>query len=414
MRSCQFLAQQLGQSARCRQLLPLRHIRLYSGCCRPGWLLRPTQPPAVIAILPLVRRPFAQAAGGDKPPAVTKIGLADQIMAAKVAEAASREQAASSSEQPGSGTGSAADQEAKSEKGPQPMPKWQKYSYIALGVLMGSSLVGNAVLFSLPDKDEQGNNIEDEYSSLPFPSQYYYRLKNKIFSTKKAIEEPFSDKLLPDPLEPPYYQPKYTVVLELTGLLVHSNWTHKHGWRFQKRPGLDIFLSQIGYPNFEVVIWTVENGMTFFPIINGMDPQGQYIMYRLFRDATHYINGHHCKDLSRLNRDLKKVIVIDWNKETIQAHPDNALVLKKWEGENNDRTLIGLAQLLQEVRESGVEDVRDVLSYYRQFEDPVSAFRENQRKLEEELRLEEERKKKEQEKSRFSNFGFSSFNKFRR
>jgi import inner membrane translocase subunit TIM50 len=100
---------------------------------------------------------------------------------------------------------------------------------------------------------------------------------------------------------------------------VHSNWTHKHGWRFQKRPGLDIFLSQIGYPNFEVVIWTVENGMTFFPIINGMDPQGQYIMYRLFRDATHYINGHHCKDLSRLNRDLKKVIVIDWNKETIQV-----------------------------------------------------------------------------------------------
>jgi mitochondrial import inner membrane translocase subunit TIM50 len=100
---------------------------------------------------------------------------------------------------------------------------------------------------------------------------------------------------------------------------VHSNWTHKHGWRFQKRPGLDIFLSQIGYPNFEVVIWTVENGMTFFPIINGMDPQGQYIMYRLFRDATHYINGHHCKDLSRLNRDLKKVIVIDWNRETIQV-----------------------------------------------------------------------------------------------
>ena len=41
-------------------------------------------------------------------------------------------------------------------------------------------------------------------------------------------------------------------------------------------------------------------------------------------------------------------------------------------------------------------------------------FRENQRKLEEELRLEEERKKKDQEKSRFSNFGFSSFNRFKR
>ena len=51
------------------------------------------------------------------------------------------------------------------------------------------------------------------------------------------------------------------------------------------------------------------------------------------------------------------------------------MILSKWEGENSDRTLIGLAQLLQEVRESGVEDVRDVLSYYRQYEDPVSAFR---------------------------------------
>jgi hypothetical protein len=34
--------------------------------------------------------------------------------------------------------------------------------------------------------------------------------------------------------------------------------------------------------------------------------------------------------------------------------------------------------------------------------------------LEEELRLEEERKKKEQEKSRFSNFGFSTFSRFKR
>ena len=88
--------------------------------------------------------------------------------------------------------------------------------------------------------------MQDEYSSLPFPSQHYNRLKNKVFTTKKAIEEPFSDKLLPDPLEYPMYQPKYTIVIELTGLLVHSNWTHKHGWRFQKRPGLDMFLSQAG------------------------------------------------------------------------------------------------------------------------------------------------------------------------
>ena len=59
----------------------------------------------------------------------------------------------------------------------------------------------------------------------------------------------------------------------------------------------------------------------------------------------------------------------------IQSNPDNALILKKWDGDNTDRTLIGLAQLLHEIKESGIEDVRDVLTYYRQFEDPVEAFR---------------------------------------
>ena len=32
-------------------------------------------------------------------------------------------------------------------------------------------------------------------------------------------------KLLPDPLKEPYYQPKYTLVLEMTGVLVHPDWT---------------------------------------------------------------------------------------------------------------------------------------------------------------------------------------------
>lgn len=329
-----------------------------------------------------------------------KISLAQEILTSKVAAAESPEAGKKGEEE-------------KTEKPKEPMPTWQKYGYLFLGVLMGGSLVGNAILFSLPDQDEHGNTVEDEYSSLPFPTQYLSRLKNRIFTTKKLIEEPFSDKLLPDPLEPPYHQPKYTIVLELTGLLVHSTWTHKHGWRFQKRPGLDMFLAQIGYPNFEVVVWTVENSMTFYPIILGMDPQQQYIMYKLYRDATRYVNGTHLKDLTSLNRDLRKVIVIDWNKDHVQSNPENALILEKWEGDNGDRALIGLAQLLHEIKDSGMEDVRDVLNYYKQFDDPIGAFRENQRKLEEELKLEEERKQKEKETSRFSSFpSFTS--RFRR
>jgi import inner membrane translocase subunit TIM50 len=335
----------------------------------------------------------------DKKP---KLGLADEILSSKIA----REQTEKEEE---------GGEKKEEKKKAEPLPKWQKYGYIFLGVTMVGSLIANAILFSLPDQDEMGNDIEDEFSSLTFPSQNYYRLKNKVFTTKKAIEEPFSDKLLPDQLEPPYYQPKYTIVIELTGLMVNSNWTHKHGWRFQKRPGLDMFLSQVGFPNFELVVWTVENSMTFFPILLNMDPEQRHIMYRLFRDATQYKDGAHIKELSKLNRDLKNVIVVDWNKDHIQHNPDNALILKKWDGDNSDRTLIGLAQFLHTIKDSDVDDVRDVLTYYRQFEDPIEAFRENQRKLEDDLRVQEENKLKEKESSRFSSFsGVSSFNIFKR
>lgn len=39
------------------------------------------------------------------------------------------------------------------------------------------------------------------------------------------IIEPTSPCLLPDPLREPYYQPPYTLVLELTGVLLHPEWS---------------------------------------------------------------------------------------------------------------------------------------------------------------------------------------------
>ena len=60
-----------------------------------------------------------------------------------------------------------------------------------------------------------------------------------------------------------------------------------------------------------------------------------------------------------------------------------------------------------------MDDVRDVLEFYRQFDDPIEAFRENQRKLQEEMeKIEEKRQKEIQSKSssffsKFSSFGRS-------
>lgn len=70
--------------------------------------------------------------------------------------------------------------------------------------------------------------------------------------------------------------------------------------------GIDQFLQQVGPPLFEVVIFTAETGMTVFPIIEALDPNN-IISYKLVRDATHFVDGHHIKNLDKLNRNLSKV-----------------------------------------------------------------------------------------------------------
>ena len=52
------------------------------------------------------------------------------------------------------------------------------------------------------------------------------------------------------------------------------------------------------------------------------------------------------KDLSSLNRDLSKVIMVDWNADGIQLQPENAIKVKKWEGDQSDTDLIDLANFL--------------------------------------------------------------------
>lgn len=85
---------------------------------------------------------------------------------------------------------------------------------------------------------------------------------------------------------------------------------------------------------------------TVFPIIDSLDPK-QMISYRLVRDATEFVDGHHVKNLDCINRDLSKVIVVDWNPDSVKLHPNNALVIPRWKGQDTDRTLVDLAAFLQ-------------------------------------------------------------------
>uniref|UniRef100_A0A673IDM2 Mitochondrial import inner membrane translocase subunit TIM50 n=1 Tax=Sinocyclocheilus rhinocerous TaxID=307959 RepID=A0A673IDM2_9TELE len=268
---------------------------------------------------------------------------------------------------------------------------YAKKVVLRLAGIMGlGSTVGIVYIFGSNSVDEQGNKV-----NVPVIQQL--RRTFKYFKDyRQMIIEPTSPKLLPDPLREPYYQPPYTLVLELTDVLLHPEWSLATGWRFKKRPGIDYLFQQLA-PLYEIVIFTSETGMTAYPLIDSIDPQG-FVMYRLFRDATHYMEGHHVKDVSCLNRDSSKVILVDCKREAFGLQPFNGLALRKWDGNSEDRTLYDLAAFLKTIAISGVEDVRSVLENYAHEEDPIEAFKRRQAQLaeEEEQRLSELAQQKKQ------------------
>lgn len=116
-----------------------------------------------------------------------------------------------------------------------------------------------------------------------------------------------------------------TLVLDLDDLLVHSDWTRGRGWRTFKRPGAEDFLKQMAQL-YEIVVYTHALPTYADPILDRLDPS-RYIVYRLYRDSTLYQHGHHVRDLSKLNRDMSKVLFVTSDPKACKLHPNNAVLV---------------------------------------------------------------------------------------
>jgi TFIIF-interacting CTD phosphatase-like protein len=53
------------------------------------------------------------------------------------------------------------------------------------------------------------------------------------------------------------------------------------------------------------------------------------------------------QDLSYLNRDLSKVVMLDTNAEHSALQPENAIIIKPWEGQSGDKGLVDMIPFLE-------------------------------------------------------------------
>lgn len=58
-------------------------------------------------------------------------------------------------------------------------------------------------------------------------------------------------------------------------------------------------------------------------------------------------DGQYYKDLKYLNRDLKKVIVLDYNPQSLRQYSSNGIFLDKFDGNMEDKLLLETIPLLE-------------------------------------------------------------------
>jgi import inner membrane translocase subunit TIM50 len=71
------------------------------------------------------------------------------------------------------------------------------------------------------------------------------------------------------------------------------------------------------------------------------------INHKLGKEATRLENGRYIKDINYLNRDLSKVIVIDFDPNNVKYHPTNTIILPEFTGDGKDRELLVAIQFLK-------------------------------------------------------------------
>ncbi|ODV69216.1 HAD-like protein [Hyphopichia burtonii NRRL Y-1933] len=237
--------------------------------------------------------------------------------------------------------------------------KYANWFYISS---FGFGVLGLGYMSREWDSEEEQKRLEAKDIPNGFnPKDMYGRMNKRLGSLFTFFSEPAFEQLLPPP-PPELYRRPLTLVLTLDDLLIHSEWDTKHGWRTAKRPGLDYFLGYLSQ-YYEIVIFGSNSSMFSEKAVQKLDPLHLSIQYALFREACRYKDGKLIKDLSLLNRDLGKVLMIDVNEEHCSAQPENSLILKPWDGKADD-DLVRLIPFLEYLANQPLKDIRPIMSTF--------------------------------------------------
>ena len=226
-------------------------------------------------------------------------------------------------------------------------------------------------------------------SSIIETSTLYFYLKRIKTTAYKTINDYFTKKINQDSCKKgdslsfvineqtitqnvsvPYLQDniidkkKFTLVLDLDETLISFRKEDAKKGILRLRPGLYKFLNEIKQV-YEVIVFTTGTQEYADPILNAIEKQGKFFDKRLYRQHAIIMDNVFVKDLSKLGRDISKVIIVDNMPHNFGLQKENGIFIKNFYGENTkDNALMDLIPILKSIASNEDNDVRIELKKY--------------------------------------------------
>ena len=159
---------------------------------------------------------------------------------------------------------------------------------------------------------------------------------------------------------------QYTLVLDLDETLISFRINQTGKGILKMRPGLFNFLKRVKN-KYELVVFTAGTKEYADPIIDIIEQKEKFFVKRLYRQHTIYRDNTFIKDLTKLGRDLSKIIIVDNMPQNFRLQKENGILINNYFGQDNgDNTLQLLGDILLKIAQSPRKDVRNEIKKYKE------------------------------------------------
>ena len=160
---------------------------------------------------------------------------------------------------------------------------------------------------------------------------------------------------------------KYTLILDLDETLVCMKFpNNNNNGILHFRNGLFEFLDAI-FPFYELISFTSATQIYSDSIIKQIESKKKYFSYNLYREHTVIYGKEYIKDITKIGRDLNKMIIVDNLGSNFRLNKENGILIYPFYDENNknDFALIELKKILILIYHKNYNDVREGLKEFK-------------------------------------------------